>query len=62
MTRQESNRRQQQMFAAWTEAQNRADQAFAHSNGNAWQAACWEAQCAMQQWMNSAGMGHAGCN
>lgn len=59
MTRQESNRRQQQMFAAWTEAQSRADAAM---GSNDWQARCWEASCAMQQWMNSAGMGHEGCH
>lgn len=48
---------QRRKFAAWSDAQRRADEAFTGQDGNAWQAACWEAQCAMQQWMNSAGMG-----
>lgn len=51
---------QRRKFAAWSDAQARAEQARHHSDGNAWQAASWEAQCAMQQWMNSAGMGHEG--
>lgn len=57
MNTQQRNQNQRRMFDAWSAAQASADEARAGSDGNAWQARSWEAQCAMRQWMNATGMG-----